>query len=118
MKRRNRGAVLSDPAKTLAQLGLTARGGRDARVTGLSVDSREVQPGHLFAALPGTRVHGGDFIQYALRMGASAILTDAQGARIAAQQLAESDAALRRFAEAQAHLPRPEGAGRAVGAPR
>jgi carnitine 3-dehydrogenase len=28
------------------------------------------------------------------------------------------DAALRRFAEAQAHLPRPEGAGRAVGAPR
>ena len=30
----------------------------------------------------------------------------------------EIDAALRRFAEAQADLPRPEGAGRAVGAPR
>ena len=45
--------------KTLAELGLTARGGADARVTGLSVDSRDVEEGHLFAALPGTRVHGG-----------------------------------------------------------
>ena len=35
-----------------------------------------------------------------------------------AEPSAEIDAALRRFAEAQAHLPRPEGAGRAVGAPR
>ncbi|MDU8911168.1 UDP-N-acetylmuramoyl-L-alanyl-D-glutamate--2,6-diaminopimelate ligase [Aestuariicoccus sp. MJ-SS9] len=80
--------------KSLAQLGLTARGGREARITGLSVDSREVKPGHLFAALPGTRVHGGAFIQYALRMGAGAILTDAEGARIAAAELAASDAAL------------------------
>ncbi|MEM9636405.1 MAG: carnitine 3-dehydrogenase [Pseudomonadota bacterium] len=35
-----------------------------------------------------------------------------------AEPSAGIDAALRRFAEAQAHLPRPEGAGRAVGAPR
>ncbi len=80
--------------KSLAELGLTARGGREAGVTGLAVDSREVKPGYLFAAMPGTRLHGGEFIQYALRMGAAAVLTDAEGARIAAAELAASDAAL------------------------
>ncbi|WP_163851094.1 UDP-N-acetylmuramoyl-L-alanyl-D-glutamate--2,6-diaminopimelate ligase [Pseudooceanicola aestuarii] len=80
--------------KSLAQLGLTARGGREARITGLAVDSREVREGYLFGAMPGSRVHGGEFIKYALRMGASAILTDAEGARLAAAELADSPAAL------------------------
>ncbi|UWP91138.1 UDP-N-acetylmuramoyl-L-alanyl-D-glutamate--2,6-diaminopimelate ligase [Aliiroseovarius crassostreae] len=82
--------------KTLADLGLTANGngGGDVKITGLSVDSRQVRPGHLFAALPGARVHGGEFIQYALRMKAGAILTDPEGARIAAAELASADAAL------------------------
>jgi UDP-N-acetylmuramoyl-L-alanyl-D-glutamate--2,6-diaminopimelate ligase len=80
--------------RTLAQLGLTATSGQEARITGLSVDSRHVKPGHLFAALPGTRVHGAEFVQYALRMDAAAILTDAEGARIAADVLASSSAAL------------------------
>lgn len=65
-----------------------------AQITGLAVDSRQVKDGYLFAALPGTRVHGGEFIQYALRMGASAILTDMQGARLARDELDASDAAL------------------------
>jgi UDP-N-acetylmuramoyl-L-alanyl-D-glutamate--2,6-diaminopimelate ligase len=80
--------------RTLAELGLRAREGREAQITGLAVDSREVKPGYLFAALPGARVHGGEFIQYALRMQAGAILTDSAGAEIAAKDLAESDAAL------------------------
>ncbi|MEE4187728.1 MAG: UDP-N-acetylmuramoyl-L-alanyl-D-glutamate--2,6-diaminopimelate ligase [Roseobacter sp.] len=80
--------------KTLSQLGLTARGNRQVSVTGLAVDSRDVREGFLFAAMPGTKVHGGEFIQYALRMGASAVLTDAAGAQIAEQELAASDAAL------------------------
>ncbi|EBA12794.1 UDP-N-acetylmuramoyl-L-alanyl-D-glutamate--2,6-diaminopimelate ligase [Roseobacter sp. CCS2] len=80
--------------KSLAELGLTARGGREAQITGLAVDSRDVKPGFLFAALPGARVHGGEFIQYALRMKAGAILTDAKGAEIAADELAASDAAV------------------------
>jgi UDP-N-acetylmuramoyl-L-alanyl-D-glutamate--2,6-diaminopimelate ligase len=74
--------------KTLSDLGMRARGGANPVITGLSVDSRDVKPGHLFAAMPGTRVHGGDFIQYALRMGAVAVLTDAEGARIAATEIA------------------------------
>ncbi len=80
--------------KSLAELGLTARGGREAQITGLAVDSRDVKPGFLFAALPGARVHGGEFIQYALRMQAGAVLTDAEGAQIAAAELAASDAAV------------------------
>ncbi|WP_296427557.1 UDP-N-acetylmuramoyl-L-alanyl-D-glutamate--2,6-diaminopimelate ligase [Yoonia sp.] len=80
--------------KSLAELGLTAQGAREAQITGLTVDSREVKKGMLFAALPGAQVHGGEFIQYALRMGAGAVLTDARGARIAAADLAASDAAV------------------------
>ncbi|WP_299849659.1 UDP-N-acetylmuramoyl-L-alanyl-D-glutamate--2,6-diaminopimelate ligase [uncultured Roseovarius sp.] len=80
--------------KSLAELGLTAQGGRKSDVTGLAVDSREVKDGFLFAALPGTRVHGGEFIKYALRMGAGAVLTDTDGARMAYEELAESEAAL------------------------
>lgn len=77
--------------KTLAELGLTVKNASDVRITGLSVDSREVKEGHLFAALPGTRVHGGEFIQYALRMKAGAILTDREGAAIASDVLEGSD---------------------------
>ncbi|MCB2129575.1 MAG: UDP-N-acetylmuramoyl-L-alanyl-D-glutamate--2,6-diaminopimelate ligase [Rhodobacteraceae bacterium] len=85
---------MSERSKSLAELGLTAQSGREAQITGLSVDSRHVKPGHLFAALPGTQVHGGEFIQYALRMKAAAILTDRHGAEIARAELAASDAAL------------------------
>ena len=85
---------MAGTAKSLAELGLTAQGGRDVRVTGLALDSRKVTPGCLFAALPGTRVHGGEFIPFALRMRAAAILTDAAGARLARADLSESDAAL------------------------
>ncbi|ETX26805.1 UDP-N-acetylmuramoylalanyl-D-glutamate--2,6-diaminopimelate ligase [Roseivivax isoporae LMG 25204] len=95
---------MTGDSKSLTQLGLTARGGRDARVTGLSVDSREVAAGHLFAALPGTQVHGARFVAAALERGAGAILTDAEGADIAAEALAASDAALVIAAEPRAAL--------------
>ena len=74
--------------KSLADLGLTARGGQEARITGIALDSRAVKPGHLFAALPGSRLHGAEFIAFALRMEAAAVLTDAAGAGIAADALA------------------------------
>ncbi len=80
--------------RTLAELGLTAQGGRQARVTALATDSRAVEDGALFAALPGTHTHGARFIATALDRGAGAILTDAAGARLAADALAGSDAAL------------------------
>ena len=46
-----------------------------APVTGLTADSREVQPGYLFAALAGTKTDGARFIADALARGAAAILT-------------------------------------------
>lgn len=85
---------MTDRALRLSQLGLRGDKGRDPEVTGIAVDSRQVGPGWLFAALPGSSVHGGEFIQYALRQGAGAVLTDRQGAQIAADLLAGSDAAL------------------------
>ena len=79
---------------SLKSLGLTARDGGEAEITGLSVDSRMVKPGHLFAALPGSNIHGSEFIKYALRMDAAAVLTDPTGAEIAADELANSDIAV------------------------
>ena len=76
--------------KSLSELGLTARNAGDVRISGLAVDSRDVKAGYLFCALPGTQVHGGEFIQYAIRMDAGAVLTDREGAEIAADVLAES----------------------------
>ena len=52
----------------------------DVRVTGCTLDSRSVQPGDLYAALPGARVHGADFAAQAVARGAVAVLTDAAGA--------------------------------------
>lgn len=78
----------------LSDLGLTPLGAHNPTITSLCIDSRDARDGALFFALPGTSVHGGAFIQYALRMGAAAILTDAQGAQIAAAELSASGAAL------------------------
>ena len=43
---------------TLTALGLTAAQGRDATITSLAVDSRDVIKGSLFAALPGAKAAG------------------------------------------------------------
>ncbi len=90
--------------KKLTGLGLRAADGRDPAITGISVDSRQVRDGHLFAALPGSATHGGEFIPFALRQGAAAILTDREGAALAAEALAGSDAALVVAEDARAAL--------------
>ncbi|MRX51382.1 UDP-N-acetylmuramoyl-L-alanyl-D-glutamate--2,6-diaminopimelate ligase [Paracoccus sp. S-4012] len=95
---------MTDRETTLARLGLSAREGREARITGLATDSREVKPGDLFAALPGSAVHGADFIQYAIRMGAGAVLTDRAGAARAAPALAGWDGAVVVAEDARAAL--------------
>lgn len=46
-------------------------------VTGLTADSRQVAPGFVFAALPGTNVDGGRFIGDAAARGAVAVLAGA-----------------------------------------
>jgi len=48
----------------------------DLEIVGLTADSRTVEPGFLFAALPGTRQDGRRFAADAVERGAAAILTD------------------------------------------
>lgn len=66
-----------------------ATGAPAVEVSGVTLDSRSVQPGDLYAALPGSNVHGARFAGAAAAAGAVALLTDAPGA-----DLAESTAAL------------------------
>ena len=56
----------------------------DVTVTGVTIDSRDVQPGDLYVALPGSRRHGAEFAAEAKKRGAHAMLTDTHGATEAA----------------------------------
>jgi UDP-N-acetylmuramoyl-L-alanyl-D-glutamate--2,6-diaminopimelate ligase len=60
-----------------APLTYTPRG--DPEIRGLTADSRDVKPGFLFAALPGTRADGRRFVNDAVARGAVAVLTDDPG---------------------------------------
>jgi UDP-N-acetylmuramoyl-L-alanyl-D-glutamate--2,6-diaminopimelate ligase len=48
----------------------------DKEISGLTCDSRQVEPGFLFAALPGLQVDGRDFIAQAIANGAVAVLAE------------------------------------------
>ena len=48
-------------------------------LSGLTLDSRSVEPGDLYVALPGARVHGAGFCADAVAAGAVAVLTDPDG---------------------------------------
>jgi UDP-N-acetylmuramoyl-L-alanyl-D-glutamate--2,6-diaminopimelate ligase len=48
-------------------------------ITGITLDSRAVQRGDLYVALPGSRVHGAAFCADAVAAGATAVLTDPEG---------------------------------------
>lgn len=80
-------AGLADQIADGASLGESSN---DVSVTGLAYSSAAVNPGSIFFALPGHRQHGAEFIEPALRAGASAVITDLQGAQIArASRLAQ-----------------------------
>lgn len=59
--------------------GIAVVGNRAGTVSGVELDSRQVRPGDLFAALPGHRTHGARFAVEACSSGASALITDAAG---------------------------------------
>jgi UDP-N-acetylmuramoyl-L-alanyl-D-glutamate--2,6-diaminopimelate ligase len=56
----------------------------EVEVTGISLNSRAVEPGDLYVALPGAARHGADFVPQAVEAGAVAVLTDDAGARLLA----------------------------------
>jgi len=49
----------------------------DIDIAGIAADSREVRPGYLFAALPGSHADGRDFVTDAIKRGAVAVLAPA-----------------------------------------
>ena len=53
--------------------------GQPGGLTGITHDSRSVRPGDLYAALPGSTVHGARFCEAAAEAGAVAVLTDPSG---------------------------------------
>ena len=76
--------------KTLLELGLTANPTYDGPISGLVQDSRRAKKGMLFAALPGSTVHGAVYVKYVVDQGVAAVLTDRDGYEIARPQLASS----------------------------
>lgn len=79
--RKSLGAVLA----AFPALAVVGPAPADTVITGLTMDSRGVLPGDLYAAVPGARFHGARFAPAAVEAGAAAILTDEAG-------LAELDA--------------------------
>ena len=70
----------------ITQVSLTAEM-RETEITGLTADSRAVEPGFLFAALPGSKVDGRGYINAAISNGATAILAP-DGTKVAATDIA------------------------------
>ena len=51
-------------------------GSTEKEVTGINIDSRRIEPGHLFIAMKGTQVDGHRFIPKAIEQGATSILCE------------------------------------------
>ena len=51
-------------------------GNADIDITGINIDSRKIEPGHLFVAMRGTQVDGHQFIPKAIEKGAAAVLCE------------------------------------------
>ncbi|BCW35676.1 UDP-N-acetylmuramoyl-L-alanyl-D-glutamate--2,6-diaminopimelate ligase [Arthrobacter sp. StoSoilA2] len=76
-------SVAAVPLSTIAEalgVAVPADGGTRG-VTGISLNSRAVEPGDLYMALPGASRHGADFVPQAVDAGAVAVVTDDAGAR-------------------------------------
>ena len=48
----------------------------DVEITGVNIDSRRIEKGHLFVAIPGTQTDGHKFIPKAIELGAAAVLCE------------------------------------------
>ncbi len=55
-------------------VGALVEGSEDVMLTGAEVDSRRVEPGDLFVALPGERSDGHDFVEQALEIASAALI--------------------------------------------
>ena len=51
-------------------------GDAEVEITGVNIDSRRIETGHLFVAVPGTQTDGHRFINKAIEQGAVAVLCE------------------------------------------
>ena len=65
--------------------------GAPSKITGLSYDSRQVQPGDLFVAIRGFQVDGHDFVRQAQQNGAVAVMVEHELPTCALPQVIVSD---------------------------
>ena len=66
--------ILSELLQTIKPVSIT--GSTDKEITGVNIDSRRIENGHLFVAMKGTQVDGHRFITKAIESGATAILCE------------------------------------------
>lgn len=76
-------ATLPSTGVTVVSADSVAPEAADPLITSVTLDSRHVEPGALYAALPGANTHGARFAAQAAAAGAVAILTDDAGADLA-----------------------------------
>jgi UDP-N-acetylmuramoyl-L-alanyl-D-glutamate--2,6-diaminopimelate ligase len=78
------GLTLADLSDQLGRRGFDVRGSGDleVRATGVTLDSRRVSPGDLYAALPGAHGHGAGYWAQARESGAVAAVTDTVGSEL------------------------------------
>ena len=73
-------------------------GDAEVEVTGVKIDSRQIQPGYLFVAIKGTQTDGHQFIPKAVDLGAVAVLCEDlptnQAAGVTYVQVASTEAAI------------------------
>ena len=55
---------------------LNINGDVEVEITGVNIDSRQIEKGHLFVAIPGTQTDGHKFIPKAIELGATAVLCE------------------------------------------
>ena len=65
---------LKELLKNIKPIGII--GNEDIEITGVNIDSRRIENGHLFIAMKGTQVDGHQFIPKAIELGAKAILCE------------------------------------------
>lgn len=65
---------LSELLKEISPISIT--GDTDVEITGVNIDSRKIEQGHLFVAIKGTTTDGHNYIAKAIELGAGAVLCE------------------------------------------
>ncbi len=74
--------ALAELAARLSGSAVVSRPAENPALTGITLSSQSVQPGDVYAALPGAKTHGARFAAEAVRSGAVAVLSDSTGAEL------------------------------------